>query len=99
MPMTKQRKYLNSNLNSCASLHTISKTPDPKFATIEGSYISMKPYAVNWSKHMERNERRRQKQVDIFYRTGRPIFKITKDNQHLRRFSNPLYYTDRPIWS
>ena len=96
--MTKQRKYMNSNLNSCASLHTISKTPDPNFASIGGTHVSLKPLSVNWSKRMEKNEKRRRKQVDIFYRTGRPIFKITKDNQYLRRFSDPLYYTEQPVW-
>ena len=76
----------------------INKTTDSKLAINGVTYVLLKPRSVNWSKRVEKNEKRRRKQVDIFYRTGRPIFNITKENQYLRRFSNPMYYTERPVW-
>ncbi len=36
----------------------------------------------------------RERQIDIFYRTGRPIYNITLNNQHLRAHKNPQYYNE-----
>ena len=36
----------------------------------------------------------RMKQIQIFYGSGRPIFKITKDNQYERKNYECKYYTD-----
>ncbi len=36
----------------------------------------------------------RERQVDIFYRTGRPIYNITHNNQHLRAHYNPQFYKE-----
>jgi len=46
----------------------------------------------------------RERQVNIFYRTGRPIYNIDSNSQHLRSHNNPTYYRDinseswRPIF-
>jgi hypothetical protein len=36
----------------------------------------------------------RERQLDIFYRNGRPIYNIDRNNQHLRSHNNPTYYRD-----
>ena len=36
----------------------------------------------------------RMKQIHIFYGSGRPVFKITKDNQYERKNYDCKYYTD-----
>ena len=35
-----------------------------------------------------------RKQINIFYRSGRPIFNITKDTEHLRFHRSPAYAKD-----
>jgi len=36
----------------------------------------------------------REKQLDIFYRTGRPIFNMDKHTLHLRSHNNPPYFKE-----
>lgn len=36
----------------------------------------------------------RERQLDIFYRTGRPIYNIDCNNQYLRSHNNPTGYRD-----
>ena len=36
----------------------------------------------------------REKQLDIFYRTGRPIFNMNKHTLHLRSHNNPQYFKE-----
>ena len=36
----------------------------------------------------------RENQVNIFYRTGRPIFNMNKNTMHLRSYNNPLYFKE-----
>jgi hypothetical protein len=36
----------------------------------------------------------REKQLDIFYRTGRPIFNMDKHTLHLRSHNNPHYFKE-----
>lgn len=36
----------------------------------------------------------RERQLNIFYRNGRPIYNIDCNNQHLRSHNNPTYYRD-----
>ena len=36
----------------------------------------------------------RIKQIQIFYGSGRPIYKITQDNQYERHIYDCTYYTD-----
>jgi hypothetical protein len=42
----------------------------------------------------------REKQVDIFYRNGRPIFNMTKHTMHLRSHNNPRFFKeqDHEFW-
>jgi hypothetical protein len=42
----------------------------------------------------QKQERWRQQQIQIFYGTGKPIFNITKDTQHIRVHNNPSFYKD-----
>lgn len=37
----------------------------------------------------------RRKQFEIFYSTGRPIFNIDEETQHLRRHNNPYFHEDK----
>ena len=36
----------------------------------------------------------RKRQIDIFYGTGRPIFKITNENQFMRKSYDGNYYIE-----
>ena len=36
----------------------------------------------------------REKQVDIFYRNGRPIFNMTKNTMHLRSHNKTNYFKE-----
>ena len=47
----------------------------------------------------EYNATRRQKQIDIFYRTGRKIHNITMDTAHMRKFRNDVRHDDKPSWN
>lgn len=40
------------------------------------------------------HERWRRKQFNIFYGSGRPIFNISTETEHLRSHQNPLYAKD-----
>ena len=37
----------------------------------------------------------RKKQFEIFYASGRPIFNIDEETQHLRRHNNPYFHEDK----
>jgi len=45
-------------------------------------------------KILQKQEKWRQKQINIFFRTGKPIFTMTMENMHMRRNNNPYYYVD-----
>mgnify|MGYP001394016555 FL=1 len=49
-------------------------------------------------KRKEKNEIWRQKQLDIFYRTGKPIYNVTLETQHIRSNKDPNYFREKPIW-
>ena len=36
----------------------------------------------------------RERQLDIFFRTGRPIFNIHQGTMHVRSCNNPLFFRD-----
>ena len=36
----------------------------------------------------------RERQLDIFFRSGRPIFNIQQDTMHVRSCNNPLFFRD-----
>ena len=40
----------------------------------------------------------RQKQLDIFYRTGKPIFRVCNSTRHLRSNIDPLYFKEKEKW-
>ena len=40
----------------------------------------------------------RMKQMNIFYGTGRPLFKITKDNMFVRKGYDVNYYRESNKW-
>ena len=42
-----------------------------------------------------KQEKWRQKQLNIFYRTGKPIYTMTLENMHLRSKNNSNYYVDQ----
>ena len=41
------------------------------------------------------NKITREKQLDIFYRTGRPIYTMTLETQHIKSCNNPYAYVDK----
>jgi hypothetical protein len=52
------------------------------------------------SKHrqvLEKQEKWRQQQINIFYRTGKPIFTMTLDTLYIRSHNNVHYYNDKPF--
>ena len=58
----------------------------------------MKSYIDNSSFDIEENKKKqeiwRNKQFNIFYGSGRPIFDIDEDTQHLRYHYNPSFLKD-----
>ena len=36
----------------------------------------------------------REKQLNIFYRSGRPIFNIDQNTMHIRSHNNPYFFSD-----
>jgi hypothetical protein len=48
-------------------------------------------------KQLEKQEKWRQKQLDIFYRNGRPIYTMQLDTMHLRKHNNPLFFVEKQI--
>jgi len=42
----------------------------------------------------QKQELWRQKQIQIFYGSGKPIFNINIDTQHIREHNNPYFYKD-----
>lgn len=45
-------------------------------------------------KILQKQEKWRQKQINIFFRTGKPIFTMTLETMHMRRNRNPYYYVE-----
>lgn len=43
---------------------------------------------------IEKQELWRQKQFQIFYGNGRPIFNIDKETQHIKSHNNPYFHKD-----
>jgi len=58
----------------------------------------MNSYTLNHEFHREsiaqKQEKWRQRQLNIFYKTGRPIFDISIDTEHLRPHNNPHHHRD-----
>jgi hypothetical protein len=49
-------------------------------------------------KRNKKHEIWRQKQLDIFYRTGKPIYNVTLETQHIRRNRNPHHFIEKNVW-
>jgi hypothetical protein len=49
-------------------------------------------------KRRKKQEQWRQKQLDIFYRTGKPIHRITLDTQYLRTNNTPHFFVEKRNW-
>jgi hypothetical protein len=47
--------------------------------------------------HHAQQSRWREKQLRIFYRTGRPIFNIDEKTMHIRSHNNPYFFPDPHI--
>ena len=47
--------------------------------------------------HHSRQSLWREKQLLIFYRTGRPIFNIDQSTMHIRSHNNPYFFPDPHI--
>ena len=47
--------------------------------------------------HHSRQSIWREKQLRIFYRTGRPIFNIDEKTMHIRSHNNPYFFPDPHI--
>ncbi len=48
--------------------------------------------------HSKKQEIWRQKQLDIFYRTGKPIFRVSPATQHIKSNIDPLYFREKKPW-
>ena len=55
-------------------------------------------YEKDFEKRLQKHEQLRQKQIDIFYRTGKPIFTMTLETQHLRSNNNPHHFIEKKRW-
>jgi len=47
---------------------------------------------------IKKQEEWRQKQLNIFYRTGKPIFRITLETQFLRTNNTPHEFIEKKKW-
>lgn len=58
----------------------------------------MNHHQINYEFHnlttRQKQELWRQKQIQIFYGSGKPIFNINTDTQHIREHNNPYFYKD-----
>lgn len=53
------------------------------------------PFIFRKSESVKKQEKWRQKQIQIFYRSGKPIFNIDNNTQHIRSHNNPYFYKDK----
>jgi hypothetical protein len=53
------------------------------------------PFLFRNSEAVKKQEIWRQKQIQIFYRSGKPIFTIDNNTQHIRSHNNPYFYKDK----
>ena len=60
------------------------------------SYMFKTEYEVRNA--IKKQEIWRQKQLDIFYRSGKPIFKITHETQYIRSINSPYHFKEKPAW-
>lgn len=53
------------------------------------------PFLFRKSEAVKKQELWRQKQIQIFYRSGKPIFTVNNNTQHIRSHNNPYFYKDK----
>jgi hypothetical protein len=51
-----------------------------------------------WENRRKKQDEWRQKQLDIFYRSGKPIFTMTLETQHIRSNNNPHHFIEKKLW-
>ena len=51
-----------------------------------------------FEKRNKKHEIWRQKQLDIFYRTGKPIYNVTLETQHIRSNRDPYNFIEKHVW-
>ena len=49
-------------------------------------------------KRIKKQEEWRQKQLNLFYRTGKPIYRITLETQFLRTNNTPHQFIEKKKW-
>ena len=74
-----------------------NKSNNSSIVSIGGVYVNIESEEERETRY-KKNERLRQVQLDIFYRTGRPIFRINTDTEHLRSFRDPFFFVEKPNW-
>ena len=52
------------------------------------------PFVFRKSESVKKQEIWRQKQIQIFYRSGKPIFTMDEETEHIRSHNNPYFYKD-----
>ena len=50
------------------------------------------------SKIRIKQEKWRQKQLNIFYFSGKPIYRVTMETRHIRSNNNPNYFIEKEKW-
>ena len=53
------------------------------------------PFVFRKSEAVKKQEIWRQKQIQTYYRSGKPIFTIDNNTQHIRSHNNPYFYKDK----
>jgi hypothetical protein len=53
------------------------------------------PFLFRKSEAVKKQEIWRQKQIQIFYRSGKPIFTMDEETEHIRSHNNPYFYKDK----
>ena len=53
---------------------------------------------IKYDKMRQKYEKLRQKQLDIFYRTGKPIYRISLETQFLRNNNTPHLFIEKKNW-
>ena len=57
------------------------------------------PEEIRLQEVRKKNRKKNQEQIDIFYNTGRIIYRISKDNMHMKEFQTRPRERDIPRWN
>ena len=61
-------------------------------------YLTLKFTDDKLEKRYKKQRKWREEQLDIFYRTGKPIFRVSLDTMHIRSNINPNFFIEKPKW-